>query len=122
MEEAKIIELYNIHINSQYCSESILSETAVHENTPIDILTEIADNAEDSTLLSLALNPNITKEIIEKLSKKFSKVDSYGVLEHLAYNPTMSIDQLMDLKNDTEDDDFIEVIQEIITKRQSEDG
>ena len=107
MEEAKIIELYNIHINSPYCSESILSEIAEHNNTPIDILTAIAYNAEPSTLLSLALNPNINKEIIEKLSK----VKDYATLEHLVCNPAMTIDQLEKFKNSTEDEDLIEVIQ-----------
>lgn len=80
-----IKNLYNRHINSEHCSDLILSEIAEHGSTPVDILESLSKSQSERVLIALATNPRISKQIIDRLKK----TEISTVIEHLNLNKSV---------------------------------
>lgn len=71
MDVNKITSLFEKHINSPFCSYEIIAEIAEHENTPIKILENIAQNLKSNkqVMSALATNINLSLKMLQELSK-----------------------------------------------------
>lgn len=90
MTTEEIQSLYRRHVESPCPDEGVLSEIAVHPNTPVEILVELARPNWRGTHLALALNTRLPADVLRRLAKT-RRLD---VLEHIAWNISTPTDVL----------------------------
>jgi pentose-5-phosphate-3-epimerase len=84
---------------------------AYHHNTPIDILSELAEEVDEMLYIALAVNSNTTANILNKIILRIPDNNKYlSIIEAVICNPNTDEETLKIILNDNDCDHLLKLI------------